>query len=378
MFMNDFQRITIIGLGLMGGSLAMALRERNICTITGFDLSEEALEEAMKRQLIDKKAASLEQAAAEAQLVVLATPVGTYRSMCQKMASVLNPGTVVTDLGSVKSPAMAAAETLPDHCYFVGGHPLAGSEKGGLAAASPYLFENAYYFLTPSDRTPETVTNQLKTWISTLGAFPVIVNAKDHDRILAKTSHFPHAMASLLATVVADEADESMTAFTGSGFRDTTRIASGNPELWEEIFHLNKQELIRCLHQLEIKAKRMRDALSEGDRRWIHDFLKAGKAFRDNLPLAGKDYLPAWYELYVDIKDQPGALAAITGVLAQAGVNIREIEILHAREGDQGAVRLAFTSIDEEQAAMKALSGKGHSFARSRGEKNHVDNESSC
>lgn len=373
--MNDFRQVTIIGLGLMGGSLAMALGERGNCVITGFDLSADNLEEAQRRKLIHKKAASLAEAVGQADLVVLATPVGSYQEIFNTVSRVIKPGTVVTDVGSVKCPVMEAAKALPEGVPFIGGHPLAGSEKGGLKAATATLFENAYYFLTPEDESQEIIVNRLKTWVSTLGAFPVIVQAREHDRILARTSHFPHVMASLLSNIVGEEADQTIAAFTGSGFRDTTRIAAGNPTLWEEILFLNRGELSKCLLQTEDKVREVRQALEKEQRQWIHQFLAKGKSFRDQLPKAGKDYLPEWYQLYVDIKDQPGALAAITTTVAEAGVNIREIEILHAREGDQGAVRLAFLSAEEEQAAMKALSGKGHSFARSKGEKNHVDHK---
>lgn len=371
--MNDFQQISIIGLGMMGGSLALALGEKGNCEVTGFDISTENVEEAYGRGLIHKKAATLEEAVSGAQLVVLATPVGSYPGICRSISSFLTPETIVTDLGSVKSPAMEAAKALPKGIFFIGGHPLAGSEKGGLEAATATLFENAYYFLTPDDASSETNINRLKTWVSTLGAFPVIVTAEEHDKILARTSHFPHVMASLLSTIVGEEADQTLAAFTGSGFRDTTRIASGNPALWEDILYLNRKELALCLLQTEKKVREVRQALEQEQRQWVHQFLTKGKTFRDQLPKAGKDYLPEWYQLYVDIKDQPGALAAITTVMAEAGVNIREIEILHAREGDQGAVRLAFLTASEEQAAMKALSGKGHSFARSKGENSHVD-----
>lgn len=371
--MNDFQHITIIGLGMMGGSMAMALGEIGGCHITGFDHRKTSVDKAHASGLIQHRAHTIQDAVKEAELVILATPVGTYPLIFQALGESLLPGTLVTDLGSVKEPALEASKALPSGVSFIGGHPLAGSERGGLEAATPTLFENAYYFLAPADNSEKILINRLKTLVSTLGAFPVIVDAKEHDRILARTSHFPHVMASLLASIVGEEEDKNIAAFTGSGFRDTTRIASGNPTLWEEILYLNRRELILCLHHTETKVKEVRRALETQDREWIHRFLEAGKNFRDKLPQAGKDYLPAWYQLYVDIKDQPGALAAITTAVAEAGVNIREIEVLHAREGDKGAVRLAFLTASEEQKAMKVLSGKGHSLARSKGEKSYVD-----
>ncbi|MEN1762107.1 prephenate dehydrogenase [Anoxynatronum sibiricum] len=376
--MNDFHQIAVIGLGLMGGSMAMALKERIPCMLVGYDAHPETCRLALEMALVDQVAENMVAAVAQADLVILATPVGSYTALFKAMAPNLKPGAVVTDLGSVKVPAMtAAADHLLPETAFVGGHPLAGSEKGGLPAATSTLFENAYYFLTPDEKTPETAINRLKTLVSTLGAFPVTLEAGRHDEILANTSHLPHMMASLLAATVGEKADESMTAFTGSGFRDTTRIAAGSPALWEEIFHLNRRQLLICLQDLEKKVQAVTQALKQEDRKWMQDFLEAGKVFRDQLPAAGKDYLPAWYELYVDIKDEPGALATITGVLAKAGVNIREIEILHAREGEKGAVRLAFLSAEAEQQAMKALSGEGCSFARSKGEKQDAHHQSS-
>ena len=373
--MAEFQRVTMIGLGLMGGSFAMALRDRSDSILTGYDISDSATEEAKRMNLIDIAADTLSSAVEHADLVVLATPVGAYQKLVREMLPHLKKNAVITDLGSVKVSAIQTFETLPETITFIGGHPLAGSEKGGLSEASPYLFENAYYFLTPHNKPSEGVVHRMKTLISTLGAFPVMLQPDTHDRILAKTSHFPHIMASLLAVILSEQPEENITAFTGSGFRDTTRIASGNPDLWEEILYLNRVELIACLKELELKTASVRQALTEGNRTWIHEFLKQGKHFRDHLPKSGKDYLPAWYEIYVDIKDEPGALAVITGTLAGAGVNIREIEILHAREGDKGAVRLAFTTQQDEQHAMKSLNQNGFSFARSKGEMSHVDIE---
>ena len=370
--MTDFNEIAIIGWGLMGGSLAMALRDRTDCLIYGYDSSPDVMISAQKMNLLDRPCESAKEAAAGADLVVLATPVGAYGPIFREIHAALKPDSIITDMGSVKRPALEMAKNAGVGDRFIGGHPLAGSEKGGLEAATPYLFENAYFFVTPASQTLSTKTARLKTWISMLGAFPVIVSAEEHDQIMAKTSHFPHVVASMVAVVLAEQPEQMLPAFTGSGFRDTTRIASGNPVLWEEILHLNRQEVIRCLEQMEKKSAKIREALAKKEREWIKGFLEAGKQFRDDLPKAGKDYLPAWYELYVDIRDEPGALAAITSSLASALINIREIEILHAREGEKGAVRLAFASSEEEQLAMKVLGSKGHSFARSKGEKSHA------
>ncbi|RQD72569.1 MAG: prephenate dehydrogenase [Tindallia sp. MSAO_Bac2] len=372
--MDDFKKIALVGTGLMGGSFALAIKERGIqCTVTGFDSDRKALESALRLGIVDRMGKTLEETVTDADLVMLAVPVGHYESIFNALAESLKKGAVVSDLGSVKEAAVTAAERLPEGVSFVGGHPLAGSEKGGVEAASPYLFENAYYFLTPTERTPVEVLDRIKSLVSTIGAFPVLITPQKHDYIVARTSHLPHFVASVLACTMDEENDEELKNFTGSGFRDTTRIAAGNPVMWEEIFFYNQRELLDGVEKLENMLRGFRQSIALKKRIEVRDLLEKGKKYRDTLPQAGKDYLPEWYQIYVDIKDEPGALARITSIIGQAEVNIKEIEILHAREGEKGAVRLAFAEAEEERRAMKALGEKGLSFTRKKGEMNHAD-----
>ncbi|SFH88444.1 prephenate dehydrogenase [Tindallia magadiensis] len=372
--MHDFNKIALIGVGLMGGSFALALKEKGIsCQITGFDIQKKALEDAIRLSAIDSMSKTITDAVIEADLVVLGTPVGHYDAIIREMLPALKKGAIVTDLGSVKEAAVKSAQNLPSHIQFIGGHPLAGSEKGGIEAASPYLFENAYYFLTPALHTESRAVDKMKSLVSRIGGFPIIMTPEEHDSIVAKTSHLPHLMASVLTCMMENEKDEALKNFAGSGFRDTTRIASGNPVMWEEIFYYNEKELLKSMDRLDCMLKRFQHAMISSNRDEIRRLLEIGKNYRDQLPQTGKDYIPKRYELFVDIKDEPGALAHITGTIGSAEVNIKEIEIVHSREGEKGAVRLAFAKKEEEARAMQALGKEGVSFSRQKGEINDVN-----
>lgn len=376
--MDDFKEVALIGTGLMGGSFALALKERNLsCKITGFDINQEALVMAKAMGVIDEIGTSLSVTVKKADLIMLAVPVGYYERILTKITEYVPKGAIITDLGSVKEAAVNAASVLNKGVQFVGGHPLAGSEKGGVEAASPYLFENAYYFLTPTADTSDVAVGRLKSLVSMIGAFPVIISPKKHDYIVARTSHLPHCLASVLTCMMEEEQDEELKNFAGSGFRDTTRIASGNPAMWEEIFFYNQRELLLGVEKFKKVLNDFHEYLSQGRRSEMLESLEKGKRYRDFLSETGKDYLPEWYQLYVEVKDEPGALAHITSLVGTAKANIKEIEIVHARESQKGAVRLAFAEAEEEKRAMKALGEEGFVFTRQKGEGNHV-NRTSC
>lgn len=355
--MEDFKEIAIIGMGLIGGSIAFGLKSSGYRgRIVGNDISEGSLKKAKEMGAIDFGTVDIREAVSNADLVVLAAPVGYYERIFKEIGPFLKENVVVTDVGSVKGYAVdLASKYLPKEVKFLGGHPMAGSEKAGIEAASPYLYENAYYFLTPDNKTSTDTIKKIKSFIEALGAYPVIIDPYEHDRVVAQISHIPHLTATMLVNMLDRNKETSYLPFVGGGFRDTTRIASGNPNMWKDILYLNKKEIINAIGTLEKMLKEFKNILDGENREEILEILENAKLIRDRIPKRLKDYLPPIYEIIVDVEDRSGILGELTNLIGQGGINIKEIEILHSREGEMGAIRVGFQSLEEQEKALDIL-----------------------
>ena len=363
------RNIIIIGLGLVGGSLALALKSAGFTgTIRGFDRDSENVAAAFAKGAIDIVATSLPDALSDEGLIIVATPLGAYAELFSEIA-VLAQGRrfLVSDVGSVKGyVAKLAIDYMPE-VAFIGGHPMAGSEKNGFWAANPYLFENAYYFLAPAENSDSRHFEQLQRVITTLGALPITITPDEHDRIVARISHLPHITAALVANTLATGDSINYAAFAGGGFRDTTRIAAGLPELWRDILLLNRQAVLPELQRLEQQLGEIREIIASENGAALQDFLTKAKFVREGLPKHGRDYLPSAFNIFVSVKDQPGIIARLTQIIGEHKLNICEIEILHVRENADGAIRIAFAGFGESQAAKLVLTASGF-FVESDGD----------
>lgn len=355
--MNDFNQIAIIGMGLMGGSIAFALKHFGYKgTIIGYDLSKESLQEAKDAGAIDLAIEDIGEAVSNVDLVIIATPVGYCKQIFQWIGPFLKKGVVLTDVGSVKGAVVEWAEQyLPPNIEFLGGHPMTGSEKGGIQAASPYLYENAYYFLTVTNRTSQPTLRRMETFINSLGAYPIMIDPYEHDRVVAQISHIPHLMAVMLVNMLYENKDISYLPFVGGGFRDTTRIASGNPNMWKDIFLLNKYEIMKGIHNIRGMLKEFYNILEKEDQTVIYKTLQRAKTLRDTIPSRLKDGMPPIYEIIVNVEDRPGMIGKLAQRIGEKGINIKEIEILHVREGENGAVKIGFSSEEDEKRAADLL-----------------------
>lgn len=346
----------IIGIGLIGGSLALALKEQGIAEyICAVEKNEENLQMALASGAIDT-GSSLPEAVKDADLVVLATPVGSMTSLFEQLKKYLKPGAVVTDVGSTKQSIVEQAEETLCNNLFIGGHPMAGSENTGFGGADPYLFENAFYILTPTPKTDPTALNLIKWLVGAIGGVVMEMSPQEHDLITAAISHLPHFVAVSLVAAVAGlpVGDKAMTLAAG-GFRDTTRIAAGNPEMWRDIFLSNSDRLLDVLKYFRAALDDMQTALLNKDTEKIMGMLSGASKIRKELPLRPKGYLPYVYEVVVTVPDRPGIIAMLTGMLAQRGINIYEIEILRAREGYGGTIRIGFATSDERECAVQLM-----------------------
>ena len=276
-----FQKITLIGVGLLGGSVGLAARERGVTgRVTGLVRRAESLEECVAVGAVDDATLDLPEAVADAGLVILCTPVGGMSNLAKQIQPYLATDAIITDVGSVKGPVVAAVEpVLP---RFIGSHPLCGSEKTGVAYARADLLGGAVCAVTPTDYSPADAVEAVTEFWSALGSRVVNLSAADHDAICARTSHLPHVLASALVNAVLAKPRTGENDFLGTGFRDTTRLASGSPEMWRDIALDNAEAIAAALNELQAEVAGLKEALDARDSTVLEKFFAEGKTHRDN------------------------------------------------------------------------------------------------
>lgn len=283
----SFKKLTIIGVGLIGGSLAMVLRKKGMVgEIVGVGRSISNLELAVKLDVIDKFTTDPASGVLGADLVVIATPVASIADVMKKIAAHLKDGAIVTDVGSVKGAIIKEAEELlPDSVNFVGGHPIAGTEESGVGAAFPTLFEKHRCILTPDAMTnKEALKNVREIW-EACGSEVILMDAEKHDSILAAVSHLPHVIAYSLVNTVDNVKDfkESILNYSAGGFRDFTRIASSSPEMWRDICLLNKGAIIDMIERFEKELSSLKKIINTSDGKYLLAAFKKAKDARDSI-----------------------------------------------------------------------------------------------
>lgn len=338
-----FKRITIIGVGLIGGSLALALKQRFPSVhITGVDKSD-ILKQALKRKVIDTAERSIERAVHLANLVVIATPVSVIKNLLPRIAQAVPPHALITDTGSVKQAIVKQAEHSFPNGNFIGGHPMAGSEFSGIDAAHPLLFQNAIYILTPCRSTKKQYLNLLARFFSALDARVLIIEPSTHDSIVAAVSHLPQLAAVALMNTVGSHHTQARKhlSLAAGGFRDMTRVASSPFEIWKDILSFNQKEVGRVLHLYIRQLKRLATALISNRKKLAVEF-STSRSLRSRIPRSMKGFMSALEDVTVFIEDKPGELARLTALLARQKINIKDMELLKVREGRGGTFRLSF------------------------------------
>ena len=344
-----------IGLGLIGGSIAKALKKyQPDITLLAYDIAPQALEEAGKEGIVDRICESAcDPAFGTCDYLFLCAPVSENDKNLKELKKVLSKDCILTDVGSVKHSTHAVIEALGLSDCFIGGHPMAGSEKTGYANASPLLLENAYYILTPTKNVAPDKVTRYQSLVANLGAIPLILNEEKHDYITAAISHLPHIVAAQLVNLVhdSDSPEGLMKLIAAGGFKDITRIASSSPAMWEAICMTNTENiktlLKKYIEYLEDSLQLLEDR--SGDR--IHRMFASSKEYRDSFSNAGRGPIKKVYALHVDVADETGAIARTATLLAEADISIRNIGIMHNREYEDGALRIEFY---EEASCRKA------------------------
>jgi prephenate dehydrogenase len=349
--------VFIIGLGLIGGSLGLALRGTHLVSqVAGFDSDPETVHKALQIGAIDVSK-PLSQGAAEAEVIIICTPLKTYPDIIEEIKPYVKPGCIISDVGSTKQTVMQSFQALPPYVWIIGGHPMAGAEVKGIIGADRYLFENAVYVLTPDTNVPGQQVEFLGSLLASTGARIRIMEASRHDRLVATVSHVPHLSAVALVNLTAGREDDLMMA--AGGFRDTTRIASSTPELWEDILLSNRNMLLDKLGGLINELTEMKAALQDGDHATLHKKLAQAKEIRDLIPRVRRGLMPGFSDIVCIVPDQPGIIGKLGLILDQHKINIVDIEILRAREGDGGTIRLGVPSPHDAEQAVKALLAEG-------------------
>jgi prephenate dehydrogenase len=285
--MDPFNKVTIIGVGLIGGSLAKVLKDKNLAReITGAGRSKETLELALRTGVIDHMVPAASQAVKDADLVVLASPVGAFERIVTEIGPSLKKGTILTDVGSVKGELVRKIEALlPSSVHFVPGHPIAGKERHGVAEASETLFRGAKCILTPTDRTTPRALGSVKALWLAAGANVVLMDADAHDHIFAAVSHLPHAASFAMVTTAAgfSAGPENYMNFSGAGFRDFTRIAASSPEMWRDICLLNGENVVAMIEQYQAALTTIQKAIKNQDSAQLEDLFKSASELRRGL-----------------------------------------------------------------------------------------------
>ncbi len=355
-------RIAVLGVGLIGGSIGLAARQRLDAEVVGFDPDPATLDRALEEGAIGSAADSVEEACAAAEVVFCAAPVAGLTALAEAALAACGPETVVTDVGSTKRDIVAALGTDE---RFIGGHPLAGAETSGVGNARADLFEGARWYLTPkSARSSGLLYDRLQRTVAGLGARVQAIDAEAHDRLMATISHLPHVVANVLVSQAAAELsrDSERMPEVGPSFRDTTRVAGANPAIWGDIFASNREAVAEAVDGV---AERLREAaalIRAGEREAVAAWhAEAGSDRRRLLEteLAGGPLR----ELRVVVANRPGTIAELALTLGEAGVNIEDMALYPAPDMTSGAVSL-WVSGDEQAGRAAALVRElGHSVS---------------
>ena len=279
-----FNRITILGVGLLGASFALALKKNRLCnTITGYGRNRENLQRAKERNIIDSFEQDPVAACRDSDLIMLSAPVGSFLGLAKAISPALKKGAILTDVGSVKGNLVREIEKMiPKDVHYIGGHPIAGSDRSGIDAASAELFRNSRCLITPTENSDPSALDKIQNLWKALGSEIIILNPEEHDRIYASVSHLPHMIAYAMVNTVA-EMDSSYLDFSGKGFIDTTRIACSSEELWSDICLLNRDNLVEALAVFQKNLDRLDQYLKAGDSDSLKAEFRKARTLRENI-----------------------------------------------------------------------------------------------
>ena len=351
-------KIGVVGLGLIGGSIAKAIRQYYPeYEIVAFDKNKETLALATQESIIDVAATTIDDNFNHCNYIFLCTPVSFNTAYLKQLTNYLHEDCILTDVGSVKSSIHKEVEALGIEEYFIGGHPMAGSEKSGFINSKAMLIENAYYVLTPTRKVSQEKIDAYVKFVESLRSIPIILDYQEHDYATGTISHLPHIIASTLVNFVrdTDTENELMKNIAAGGFKDITRIASSSPTMWQHICLKNKENISHILgeyiHSLE-KAKMLID---QEDEHALYNMFDSSRNYRNSIPDVSAGPIKKTFAVYCDIIDEAGGIAAIATILASNNLNIKNIGIVNNREFEEGVLRIEFYDEGSSKKAAELL-----------------------
>ena len=350
-------RVAVVGVGLIGGSIGIAARERLGAEVVGWDADPRALAEATALPAVDSAAPSLAAAVEGAEIAFVAAPVGALAALVAETLALAPRDCVVSDVGSTKRAVIVDDER------FCGGHPLAGAETAGVAHARGDLFEGAVWYLTPSPRTSGVLLERLHRAVAGFGARPLSIDPETHDRLMAGVSHLPHVLANVLVAQAAAALGGEAIPPTGPSFRDATRVAGANSSIWTDIYLANRDALVERIDETIDRLAEVRGALRAGDAEALTAWNEAAAADRRALLEAGLEGGPV-VELRVSVPNRPGVIADIALALGRAAVNIVDMALSPSADFRQGRVSLWVSGDEHAARAEELVAGLGFPVAR--------------
>jgi prephenate dehydrogenase len=352
-------RAAVLGVGLIGGSIGLAARQRLDCEVAGWGPNRTTVERAVELGAVDQPAASVEEACEGADVVFCSAPVSALPELVGAALAASGPDTVVTDAGSTKRQLVGA---FGEDERFIGGHPLAGAETVGVANARANLFDGARWYLTPTERSSGILYDRLQRTIAGLGARPQAIDAEAHDRLMATVSHLPHVLANVLAAQAAAELtrDSERLPEVGPSFRDATRVAGSNPAMWGDIFAANSDAIVAAIDDAVARLGEARALIRSGEPAAVAAWHGAAGADRRALleaDLAGGPLS----EVRVVVANRPGTVAELALALGEAGVNIEDMALHPAADMKSGAISLWVAGDEQAERAAALVRELGHS-----------------
>jgi prephenate dehydrogenase len=351
-------RVAVLGVGLIGGSIGLAARQRLGAEVVGHGRRPERLARAVELGALDRAAETVAEACAGAEVVFCCGPVAALPEQARKALAACGPEAVVTDVGSTKGELVDA---LGGDERFLGGHPLAGAETAGVENARADLFEGARWYLTPTERSSGLLYDRLQRLLTGIGARPQAIDAATHDRLMATISHMPHVLADALAAEAAREltADSERLPEVGPSFRDMTRVAGSNPAIWADIFTTNRAAVADSVEAVAAGLEQAAKLIREGEREQIEAWHAAAGADRRRLLESEYEAGPV-RELRIVVANRPGVIAALALALSEAGVNIEDMVLHPAPDMSSGAVTIWVAGDEQAAKAAQVVRALGH------------------
>ncbi len=359
-----FHKIGFIGLGLIGGSIAKKLKaihpDIHIIASAGH---VETIREAYELGIIDNRELLPLTAFSECDYIFLCAPVQKNISYLAELKDIIKKDCYITDVGSTKTEIHEEISRLGMEANFIGGHPMAGSEKTGIANANEYLLENAYYIITPTTVTPQKELDNFRSFVTSLGAIPLVLDYKTHDYATASISHLPHVIAFALVNLIQriDDENDTMKTIAAGGFRDITRIASSSPVMWQNIFLSNRKPVLNLIDQYMDEISHLRTLIEQADSDAMIEYFSSARDYRDSITVPGKAHAVV-YEIYLDLIDEAGGIAAIATILALKGISIKNIGIINNREFEDGVLRIEFYDQESLDLAVALLTERNYTL----------------